>query len=336
MIFFMKFGVNNKMNLLKHLIIIIIMMLQIFYGTKLYYLDVTTIALQKCVQNNVLTIPTSEKSRSDIFGDPLVGILKNIYIKMDFEDNKIDKIYQHFETLIIDLSFLNISDYIDSYKKSGLEVNTESPVSKLSRLHNKLLLDYGNFTQEYPEQLLSMGFIKGNEKVLEIGGNIGRNSLVIASLLIDDKNLVTLETDKNIVEQLSHNRNINNFTFNIEASALSYKKLIQKDWNTIPSDIVIDGYTIVDTITFEDLETKYNITFDTLIIDCEGALYYILKDNEDILNNINLMIMENDYTDIQHKLYVDSIFVKKGFKRVLKMAGGWGPCYEFFYEVWSK
>jgi len=311
-------------------------MLQIFFGTKQCYLDVTVTALEKCIKNNMLCIPTADQYRINIFGNPISANTKYIYVKMDFEDNLIDKIYDNFEVIAINLSFLDIPQYVKQYRELCLDQNNTNQVSKLSGLHSKLKLDYGTFVDEYPEQLLAMSFIKGNEKVLEIGGNIGRNSLIIASLLNDDRNLVTLETDKNIVEQLSHNKNINNLTFNIEPKALSYKKLIQKGWNTIPCTFLMEGYTVVDTITFEELEAKYNITFDTMIIDCEGAFYHVLKDNENILDNINLMIMENDYNNIQHKLYVDSVFVKKGFKRVLNVAGGWGPCYDFFYEVWSK
>ena len=37
-------------------------------------------------------------------------------------------------------------------------------------------------------------YLKGNERVLEIGGNIGRNSLVISSILgKNSENLVVLE-----------------------------------------------------------------------------------------------------------------------------------------------
>lgn len=41
-----------------------------------------------------------------------------------------------------------------------------------------------------------------NNKVLEIGGNIGMNSLVIASILNNDNNFVTLECNVNIANQL--------------------------------------------------------------------------------------------------------------------------------------
>ena len=73
-----------------------------------------------------------------------------------------------------------------------------------------------------------------------------------------------------------------------------------------------------------------------MVLDCEGAFYYILVDMPEILNNIQLIIMENDYYDISHKLYVDSVLEKYNFYNDYKEAGGWGCCYNNFFEVWKK
>ena len=113
--------------------------------------------------------------------------------------------------------------------------------------------------------------------------------------------------------------------FYVENTALSKRNLIQKGWDTIVSDIVLPEYKKVNTITYEQLNKKYNIQFDTLVLDCEGAFYYILQDMPEILNNIKLIIMENDYHDITHKNYVDDVLTKKGFKNIYTKAGGWGP-----------
>ena len=46
--------------------------------------------------------------------------------------------------------------------------------------------------------------------------------------------------------------------------------------------------------------------------------------------------MENDYHDIEHKKYVEMVLSNNGFKNVYKRSGGWGVCYDCFFEVWSK
>ena len=166
---------------------------------------------------------------------------------------------------------------------------------------------------EVPEQLMTVRYLRGHEKVLEIGGNIGRNSLIIASLLEEEGNLVTLESDEGISRQLAENKSLNNMSFHIESSALSKRRLIQKGWDTKPSEILEPGHKWVNTITLEELKRKYDVQFDTLVLDCEGAFYYILKDMPDILDNINLIIMENDYKVIEQKQYIDTILRDNGF-----------------------
>ena len=219
----------------------------------------------------------------------------------------------------------------DNY--SRLQSNT---IEKLENLHTKLKIKYGTFQEELVEQTMAVDYITENRKVLELGGNIGRNSLVIASILKDSTNLVVLESDDGIAKQLEENRNLNNLSFHIEPSALSIRKLIQKGWDTIPSETLQDGYKWVQTISLENLRNKYNVLYDTLVIDCEGAFYYILKDMPDILNNITLIVMENDYRDMEHKIYVDSVLTQNNFQRVYVQKGGFEPCYEMFWEVWSK
>ena len=220
----------------------------------------------------------------------------------------------------------------------------------LDFIQSKLKLKHGSFKEEVPEQIMAVTYLTGNEKVLEIGGNIGRNSLIIGHILSSKKNnnnFVVLETDPKIAKQLTENRDLNNMKFHIENSALSKRKLIQKGWDTydaatqargtpLGDKIKSDGYTPVNIISWNKLLNKYNIKFDTLILDCEGAFYYILMDMPEILDNIKLIIMENDYHEIEKKNYVDSVLKERGFYVDYVKSGGWGPCEDRFFEVWLK
>jgi FkbM family methyltransferase len=215
---------------------------------------------------------------------------------------------------------------------------------KLQNIHSNLKIGYGDFSEEYPEQLMVVRYLTGNEKVLEIGGNIGRNSLVISYILSlnNNNNFVALESDNDISNILKYNRDLNKMTFHVESSALSKRKLIQKGWDTICSDELLDGYKNVNTITFKELLDKYNIDFDTLVLDCEGAFYYILMDMPEILDNIKLIIMENDYYDINHKKYIDELLISKGFyvdyveKGVPLAFQKFPDTCNNFYEVWKR
>ena len=294
--------------------------MKVLYGLPTNRIDVTTICLENLVIDNIMSIPSDDILRESYFTDPAVGYLKSVFI-IDGQGNE----YRFNDTYEVQVDMSN--------KTIAYNVGVDT---RIEIIHSKLQLLYGSFQEELPEQNMVVRYLTGKEKVLEIGGNIGRNSLIIAHMLENSKNLLTLECDVNIAKQLADNRDINNFSFNIESSALSKRKLIQHEWDTIPSDVLLPDYVWVNTITLDELRAKYNIQFDTLVLDCEGAFYYILMDMPQILENINLIIMENDYHDISKKNYVDEILKQNNFRVDYAEAGGWGPCYNNFFEVWKR
>jgi FkbM family methyltransferase len=296
--------------------------MKILYGTVHSNIDVTAVCLSKLTTNHIVTIPEGDLNRSNFFTDPLFGVLKSIFVEIDgvsssFHDNYTVKI-----NILTNEIFLVSADKINH---------------RMKEIHASLQLKYGSFDEELPEQKMVVRYLTGNEKVLEIGANIGRNSLVIAYLLREhENNFVTLECDPDIAKQLTENRELNHFNFCIEESALSKRKLIQQGWDTKPSEVLLDGYKWINTITLDVLKSKYVIDFDTLVLDCEGAFFYILTDTPQVLEGIKLIIMENDYHDITHKTYIDTVLVQNNFYRDYVEAGGWGPCYNNFFEVWKR
>ena len=303
------------------------MPVKIYYGIKYNKIDVTEICYSQLLHNNIIIIPSNDFCRSHFFGDPLFGKLKQIFIV-----NENNKFIEYDDKVTIYINIIND------------EIILRNIDDEIAEIHSQLRINYGLFQEEFPEQKMAVSYLTGDEKVLEIGGNIGRNSLVIGHILKQknkdnsntNANFVTLECDPNIANQLSENRNLNNMSFHIENSALSKRKLIQKGWDTIASEVLLDGYQEVKTISWEQLNNKYNIAFDTLLLDCEGAFYYILMDMPEVLNNITMIIMENDYYEIEKKQYVDSILKQNNFCVHYSEPGGWGPCFNFFYEVWKR
>jgi FkbM family methyltransferase len=297
--------------------------MKILYGvSRINSIDVTERCMSKLTLDNVIRIPSGDNARSLILTDPYPGILKRILISFD---DKEFEIYDHFNEVNVDLS----NNIIETFNVKELD-------TKLKNIHSKLQFNNGSLIDELPQQKMIVRTFSGNEKVLEIGSNIGRNSLVIASILQNLENFVTLESDTTIAEQLKNNRDLNNFNFYIENSTLSERKLIQKDLDTIPSEVLLDGYNWVNTISLVELQNKYNIEFDTLVLDCGSVFYYILMDMPEILNNIKLIVMENDYLDISHKNYIDVVLKSKDFNRYYIEAGGSGLCYDNFLEIWKK
>lgn len=292
--------------------------MNIYYGTSRKNVIVTEFCHTQLKKNGVMTIPSGDRNRAQYFTDPAENFSKSIFIESKDGVSEYDEHY----TIQIDCLTGQITAEPDEF-------------IKLLKIHSTLQLKYGSLQEEFSEQKMAVKYLKGTEKVLEIGGNIGRNSCVIGRVL-NHSDFVSMECDPNSVQQLKENRDLNGLHFHVENAALSKRKLIQRGWDTMPSDTVLEGYTSVHTITFEELKQKYNIQFDTLVLDCEGAFYYILLDMPEILDNIQLIVMENDYHDFNHKLVLNAILREKGFEVDYTEAGGWGPCASHFFEVWKR
>jgi FkbM family methyltransferase len=274
--------------------------------------------------------------RANVFGDPIPGIEKKIYIEYDDGRTEI------FDSgCPIDIEITKDMDIpLPSHELIHNIIQGFKDEELLQQIHSHVIF-CGNRHDEYQEQLMACKFISPDAKVLEIGANIGRNTVVIASILKDDTNLVTLETMTSYIPTLENHREKNGFHFHIVNAALSKRRLAQKynDWISYPiaPNVILGPHEFEPPIvSFEQLEQQFHIQFDTLVLDCEGAFYYILQDFPSILDNIRLIIMENDYIDLRHKEFVDERLVQSGFHRIHVISGGWGPCESYFYEAWSR
>lgn len=227
----------------------------------------------------------------------------------------------------------------------------------LNLILQKLKIKHGSFDEEKIEQTLACKYLNNNDIVLEIGGNMGRNALVISEILNNEMNLVTMEPNNNFYLKLIENKNLNNKNFNIENSALSLNPILYFN-NSLTFNNEYDekfplsknhiknnenNFNLCNVITFNELEKKYNLKFNVLVVDCEGSFYYILKDMNYILDNIRLLIMENDYENVDHYNYVKQFLLGKNFECIeyISLNGypnncPWNaPCKQNFYEVWE-
>lgn len=320
--------------------------MEIRYGTHTTSIDITEL-VKKTDRGGILYIPPNDDRRSKLYTDPIYGKRKHIFLHM----KNVIREYDADTPVFID----TIADEVYTVPPPCItEVYLEECIElKLASLHRTLTLKHGSFRDEGPEQRMAVRFLKGTEKVLEIGGNIGRNSLILASLL-PPNSLVTLESDPGIAKQLEENRDANNMSFAIEPAALSLRPLIQRGWDTMVSEELLEGYKWVKTITLPELRQKYQpfVTlpelgqkyqpFDTLVLDCEGAFYWILKDMPEILDGITKILMENDYYNVEHKKFIDATMKKRGF--VCIYSESLGPEYAYkkfpfeknFFETWIK
>ncbi len=309
--------------------------MKFLYGKDDVFVDITKNVFENCLYGNIIYIPGDDIIRAKKLGDPLFGVVK--IIKIIF-DNNVSKIYESNVSIMLQLNMieLNFNNLDRKEWWNNIGKNITNSDEKLNELHKYLIINHGDIKGEYPEQLMSINNIKEDDVVLELGSNIGRNTCVIAQILKDDKNLLTLECDPISVEKLTENRDLNKFNFHIEPSALSKRNLIQRGWDTMISDVVLPGFFKINTISWDELKNKYPLNFTVLVADCEGALYYILQDEPNFFDNFKTVIMENDYCDMNHKTFVINSLKNYGFSLVHSEAGGWNIPVDNFYQVWKR
>lgn len=207
------------------------------------------------------------------------------------------------------------------YKNYG--IHYQDTRMRLSEYHKRINISYGDLREELVEQYLAMKYISSTDVILEIGGNIGRVSCLLSTIIDNGRNLLVLECDNLSYKKLLQNKIQNNLHFNIENKALSNIDLYQLGWNTYTIDEAknLDDESFsqlqkVESITLDEINKKYNIIFNTLIIDCEGAFYYIIQSFPNILNNICKIIIENDYPTWDRKQFVEDILLKHNFETI--------------------
>ena len=320
--------------------------MKILYGCSPNYIDVTKIAIEKCLIGDILLIPSDDDNRAKLFGDPMFRVLKHILIvENEWCLNEKQTRYDADQVISLNIKTMLPEKLVYNPKKWWREegVLVSDVETKLKGLHDKISLVHGTMDEEYCEQVMAVKYIKEDDVVLELGGNVGRNTIVISCILKDERNLVTLECDSHIAQQLRENCENNGLVPHIEASALSKRKLIQRFWDTIPSDEVLPGWSVVPTITYGELLEKYGKKFNTLVADCEGALYYILLDEPCLFDGINTVILENDFAEAAHKEYVDGVLAENGFKCVYRttidhymVKTKFKHCQDEFYQVWQR
>lgn len=209
----------------------------------------------------------------------------------------------------------------------------------MSAIHKGLRLKHGRFQKELPEQEMAVAYLTGDENVLEIGGNIGRNSLVIDSLQKGKSGkLVVVESDPEIAAKLKENKKLNAASFQIVVGALSKTRMFQSHWRCVKTDVSPGaGYKEVPIVDYGDI--RGGTEFDTLVVDCEGCIGSIIDDFPDVLEGITTIIIENDFLDDVEKGRVHGMFRAAGLVPVFERGINWsdrnGDYIPDFYQVWK-
>ncbi len=225
-----------------------------------------------------------------------------------------------FVPIMIGISFFIITIgliiLIDLFTKKKIKIKINT-LKKQQKRHDSLFSHLPT-TTEVPERLAVYDCLHKNNVVLEIGGNIGGVSAVIATILEDPNNLVVVEPSKSAVEQLIKLKTIIKKDFNImNGVLLSKDKKIhcsQQDNGGYSEckEVSTNENSTILTKTFYEIQDMYHLVFDTLVIDCEGCYKSIFKDSIESgwLEQIRTIIIEWDGT------FMEKLLLHNGFTLV--------------------
>lgn len=188
---------------------------------------------------------------------------------------------------------------------------------------------------EKQERLYIPQYLNSDASVLELGGCIGVVSCVINKSLKKPAHHITVEANPFLIEHLEHNKEKNSCKFKIENKILA--KADKVTFN-IQESIVQGSANIesskkveVEGITPEEIEGKYNIKFDTLIMDIEGGELPLLREFQPFLSQLKSIFFEiHPFSNILTQKEADEC------EAILKELGFSKKLDEDYFQIWEK
>jgi FkbM family methyltransferase len=204
-------------------------------------------------------------------------------------------------------------------KEINLKENFITKINfKLYNLKNKLIQ---NNKYESSEQKTLYKFLKKNDNILQLGGNIG-TSCIFADKILKKNNInICVEPNSKVIPTLEKNKKKNKSNFTITHGIISEKKNQKiKDLtlgyknNYLGSHISPDGNLHIKSYSLYKIKNYKKI--NVLFADCEGCLEKFFNEYKDFINQLRLIIYEKDWKSICNYDNIEKILLEKKFKNI--------------------
>lgn len=189
---------------------------------------------------------------------------------------------------------------------------------------------------EMHEQRVASRFITPSSIVLELGARYGAVSCTINQIQDNKKNLVVVEPDERVWASLKRNREANSCEFAIVEGFVSLRKLSLTNlhvWNGYGTSSIENDDTTSLCISLEQAESLLPVgsKFNTLFADCEGYLLQFLTEFPYILDQLDLIIYEMDYSEYCDYDTVNFLLASRGYIETFKTSDEEGSVH-----VWQS
>ena len=180
---------------------------------------------------------------------------------------------------------------------------------------------------EAKEQLQANTYIEPHCIVLELGARYGTVSCAINKKLSKPLNQVVVEPDERVWKVLEENMKLNDCNFHIVKGFVSNTSmnLINHTDDLYATTSIKSISSSIKSYTLNEIETMYNLKFNTLVADCEGFLEQFFDENPHFYEQLNLVMFEKDFPDkcdynkIKAKLSLQGFeCIETGFQEVWK------------------
>jgi FkbM family methyltransferase len=175
---------------------------------------------------------------------------------------------------LVDFSKLPQPSHIELFTETGAKIDT----SKCER----------------PEQCLALSYVDPSSTVLELGARYGSVTCIINKKLKDKTKQVSVEPDPTVWAALEQNILRNGCSVWIHKGFVSKKTRNLLPFGYGATSVVAETSTI-HSVSVEDIESLYNLKFDTLVADCEGFLEEFFGEHPQLYDQLHTVIFEADY-----------------------------------------
>ena len=177
--------------------------------------------------------------------------------------------------------------------------------------------------------------IAPEDKVLELGSCLGYVSCLTNKLIANKEDHVVVEANPELIPWIQKNKNENNCQFKIEHCIISPEKHNE----FYIHELIVGGSTRrktmhkieVEGVTFSDLERKYALNFNTLIMDIEGGELDLLRQHQQEISKFQKIFYEvHPFANILSKEEAEeceNILTNLGFQIVVRDGN---------FQVWQK
>ena len=178
-----------------------------------------------------------------------------------------------------------------------------------------------NTNWEYSEQQLLGKYVKKNDNVLQLGGNIGTSCIYVDKIIDKNNTNICVEPNPRIIDVLKKNKTYNKSKFDIVYGIISEKQHLRLSNKAQTDDNNLWGAKVADDgdidITSYSLNKLSNIDkINVLFADCEGCLEKFIDEYEHFLKQLRLIIYEADQNQICDYKKIEEILKKHTFKNV--------------------